>query len=685
MVALKPVASVTIILLIFNVNYITAEYDVAKYCQLVPPSTKLPSLENCQIYYTCLDSNTPKESKCFGTDVFDKDEQACVPKEQSDCLYGINSPCEGLNGTFTKDPKECRLWHYCLDGKSVNSGFCNKGQYFDGEMCVSGTCTYENVNVDDGKVTEVKYICNIMQNNQFFGDFDDCRSWQKCVKSNEKPKDGKCLHDLVYDVKSRMCLDYKVELCTRTVGAVKPSLNKPTGTCINGHHRPDEKICSIYYFCKDSAWEKLECEKNNYFDAKTETCVDRQKATPVNTCDRCQYSAAQWVNAVDSNCTKYLTCKDGHKVGDVEGSCGDGNYFNEKSQICLIGNANLPSYRNESGACFCDWACKLKNCGADDACKNDINCDTEHGSNQIKCNIAKCAENDINCKNTACGQYSDEREKIICKLDVCKDNDECKQQVCTAARNRKDFCEIQKCKNDKCKTSYCDSKSDPLEKANCQVLLCPDEDCKMKTCDKIADETQKSKCKVNVCDGRSTEDDKVKCKLSYCSGDDCENSCKIYTDLKKRVKCKQDLCKGDERNNCLIEACNDYGSFVRNRVQCKLNTCEDKDKQCKENICSQHTQDDRGEKIECEIAICDKEQCGENYCDKYPQTDESYFFCKIAMCKDTKCKQDICANFYSGSEKEHEKLSCQLKYCEKAQSCITEFCSKHPDFRSCKQ
>lgn len=171
----------------FILRNVKAEYDVARYCQLVPKGTKFPSYDSCQTYYTCLNENDVEKSTCSGTQVFNKDLQKCVNQHEGNCkaLSDEKNPCEGLHATFAKHPKDCHWWHYCENGKVAHSATCPSGQYFNGKSCVFGKCGEEEV--------EVKDLCEIMPTGQFFGDFDDCTVWQKC-QTNGAISQGKCVN-----------------------------------------------------------------------------------------------------------------------------------------------------------------------------------------------------------------------------------------------------------------------------------------------------------------------------------------------------------------------------------------------------------------------------------------------------------------------------------------------------------
>lgn len=164
------------VILTFILVNVKAEYDVQRYCQLVPKGTKFPSFDSCQTYYTCLSAYDIKESQCPNGEIFDKDQQSCVI---GDCSTAVKTnACKGVHKDFAAHASDCRVWHYCEDDEIVHTATCPSGQYFNGNMCVYGKCEDEN---DD----EVKNLCKIMQINQFFGDFDNCNAWRKC--KNQAP------------------------------------------------------------------------------------------------------------------------------------------------------------------------------------------------------------------------------------------------------------------------------------------------------------------------------------------------------------------------------------------------------------------------------------------------------------------------------------------------------------------
>lgn len=181
---------VVIATLAFVITNVKADYDVIKYCPLVPKDTKLPSLDSCETYYICKSSKEFTKHECPNGQVFNKDKANCVPKSQGDCKIGATNPCEGKDQTFATDLQNCRMWHWCVNGKSEGSATCPTGQYFDGKACINGKCVNENFNNNVG-VTEVKNLCSIMKAGMYFGDYDNCATWKIC-NTDKKLSQGKC-------------------------------------------------------------------------------------------------------------------------------------------------------------------------------------------------------------------------------------------------------------------------------------------------------------------------------------------------------------------------------------------------------------------------------------------------------------------------------------------------------------
>lgn len=177
-----------VLLSIFILSKVKAEYDVSSYCQRVPTGTKLPSLKSCNKYYTCQGNGKFVESSCNGNDAFDKDRQSCVPESLTQCFMPNEQPCRGQHDIFMPYRKDCRLWYWCYNGDILGTGICPKDQIFDvyAQKCTHGNCN----SVDETNV------CDIMPVEMFFGDIDNCAFWHKCTK-NKQIISSRCPQDYV--------------------------------------------------------------------------------------------------------------------------------------------------------------------------------------------------------------------------------------------------------------------------------------------------------------------------------------------------------------------------------------------------------------------------------------------------------------------------------------------------------
>lgn len=178
-----------------SLNGAMAAYNVTHYCQLVETGTKLPSLDNCQTYYTCLANGGYQEDNCLSSQAFNKNTQSCQAASMVGCTAGAANPCENKNDGWVQDPSNCVNWIYCSKQQQSGSGSCPVGQYFSNDkgQCIWGQCT--NMDDTNGELTEVANLCELMANNKYFGDFEECNAWHMCIDGTMK--NGTCNGSLV--------------------------------------------------------------------------------------------------------------------------------------------------------------------------------------------------------------------------------------------------------------------------------------------------------------------------------------------------------------------------------------------------------------------------------------------------------------------------------------------------------
>nr|AAD25103.1 peritrophin-48 precursor [Chrysomya bezziana] len=347
-------ATLALILLAFA----QADYDVASYCQLVQSGTKLPSLDSCQNYYTCVSNGLPTLSSCSSGYVFNKDSQQCVPTGSFNCFFGVANPCQNQDKKFVPSAKQCNEWHYCLAGAIAGTGTCKEGQIFNfaKQSCVYGECSNTGNNILDSPNLSV---CQIMPHGIYFGDNTNCSTWHKCSGMEEKK--GTCPNGDNFDPTYASCVPSNMPACSRiqnppSTGVVSgpPS----TSPCSLGTVVGDITSCSVYYKCENATrsnstiWNTYTCS-SQFFDVISKQCTSTNPARTFKGCIRCQFTTGSmyWVNAVDPQCSEYFTCSNGLETKSTASTCGAGNFFNEDLQYCMIGNSTVGQYAQTHGAC----------------------------------------------------------------------------------------------------------------------------------------------------------------------------------------------------------------------------------------------------------------------------------------------------------------------------------------------
>lgn len=330
--------------------------DMSPYCSLVRDGTKLRNPSNQNAYFECYDG-VAKEQKCNEDYIFNKDEQVCVIAGDSACAGETETWVRGTNCAFI----------YCIDGKAKGSGFCPKGQYFNGTACDFGDCPYGQGSEEQ---MEISSMCDIMPIGMFFGDATNCNNWYRCTSNGLG--DGNCPDNQLFDVSRSQCL-YGSEdnICTRIGGdAFFPGDDIQNGgggnngfTCNAEGYFADDNVCSRYYYCQKTGEDAeskpiysqatRSCREGEYVtaaDSNSVTCQPRLMATPLKPgCDRCEASNLNFVTVMGTKCTTYVRCANNRAVAKSETECPqtDGpSFFNEISVACFVGDVNNYSLQN---------------------------------------------------------------------------------------------------------------------------------------------------------------------------------------------------------------------------------------------------------------------------------------------------------------------------------------------------
>ncbi|XP_017080181.1 peritrophin-48 [Drosophila eugracilis] len=324
-------------------------YNVTAVCTAVPTGTQLGSIESCQYYYVC-QSSGPVNTTCQSGYSYDYKKSSCYPSSQVECYYGVENPCQGLNGTWVPNTSVCGGYYYC-DNSVCRSGACPVNQVFDSttKACKWGSCT---TTADGTEGTVLNSLCDVVPPGFYYGDTSNCSTWNYCQSNSS----GIFLHtgtcsgkQTTFNVNGKSC-DYKSSTdCSRVTGNGMSSA--PVSCDTNGAKKADASVCGTYYVCTNKQWVATYCASGYYYDETQEICVLRQTATPIAGCNRCQYASQSFVNAVDSdNCASYYYC---NKQGvATSNTCPDDHFFNESVQGCVTSTEEvLAAYVKSNGAC----------------------------------------------------------------------------------------------------------------------------------------------------------------------------------------------------------------------------------------------------------------------------------------------------------------------------------------------
>lgn len=336
--------SVAFLLALCCATSVSAQLNMNNICLLVGDGYQIASENSCTDYYSCSGGVATQQS-CGSSLYFSKDQQACVPSSQVNCLAAGSAPCEGRQlGTWAPMANSCSGYYYC-GANGPQAGFCPGGENFDS---VSQSCQYSDVygcsvnggsgDSADGGATVTVNLCSFIQNGVYFGSASNCAGWNTC--NNNIMTSGACSNNLVYNVHLRTC-DYASDWgCSQVT--YDPNLVGSTstngGSCTSNDTNKAATPCDSYYACNNITmqWILNKCSMGYFYDVPTQTCVPRMMAH--NDCDRCIDSTQNFVNAYSTlNCSSYLYCVNGIRAGS--GVCLNG-YFNEEDGACVTGDGD---------------------------------------------------------------------------------------------------------------------------------------------------------------------------------------------------------------------------------------------------------------------------------------------------------------------------------------------------------
>ncbi|XP_030372029.1 peritrophin-48 [Scaptodrosophila lebanonensis] len=315
----------------------TSALNMSDVCLLVKHDTFVASPSDCHSYYTCVGA-TAQLYSCPTGYGFSKDSQACVPAQSICGASSASSACQNaVVGTYQAVQNSCNSFWYCSASGPLQ-GYCPTGDNFNPttqscDLASDYSCPWTETDASDASGETIN-LCSIIPNDVFFGNPTSCSNWLYCDQGTLK--NGTCPKGFVFNVATGTC-DYAVDTTCSQVTNAAGLIDYAGFNCKTAGDMIAASACNQYYTCSSSKVYVLNtCASGLYFDTVSQKCITRASAQ--NNCDRCLGSTSQFVNSYGSNCTSYLTCKNGVQFGSVQ-TCPTGHpFFNENDGLCELTN-----------------------------------------------------------------------------------------------------------------------------------------------------------------------------------------------------------------------------------------------------------------------------------------------------------------------------------------------------------
>ncbi|XP_017860743.1 PREDICTED: multiple epidermal growth factor-like domains protein 10 [Drosophila arizonae] len=164
----------------------------------------------------------------------------------------------------------------------------------------------------------------------YFPSLTSCSGYVVCQCECEVPME--CSPGLYWDTKLSTCNYPDKAGCSPYLLFVAMALVlgavADDDCCEVGDTKPDENDCTQYYGCCTGKFVLKSCPSGQYWNRDTKQCEDDNgQCVTVAPCTCTDGD----VKADDSDCTKYLVCKNGEYVS---ASCNSGDYWNAASKQC---------------------------------------------------------------------------------------------------------------------------------------------------------------------------------------------------------------------------------------------------------------------------------------------------------------------------------------------------------------
>ncbi|KAH8332101.1 hypothetical protein KR067_013447, partial [Drosophila pandora] len=294
-------------------------------CRLFPNGAKIRKPGGCTEYLECNNHVRSSEIACSGkTPYFRLKTQKCDTKvDDSYC----KTPCTSKTQGYVGDSINCAHWHLCEGSKSMATGSCPDGQYFDN---VSGACVYPK----DTVCVATFELCDIAPMDVPFRDEYNCNKYFSCDK-DAKLVTNTCEAGKYFNVATSSCVAKKDVVCEE-----HPVPDDVCGTkklAFRNKFVSDQSTCRGYFYCRDLGSgipdtnpTFFQCGEEYFFNEERQACMprDSQKCSQ----DRCDgREDGHFEIAETKGCHEYYICKDGRE--DEIRSCED-KYFDVATQQC---------------------------------------------------------------------------------------------------------------------------------------------------------------------------------------------------------------------------------------------------------------------------------------------------------------------------------------------------------------
>jgi len=259
---------------------------------------ELPDPADCSAYYVCVAGGRGGRFQCPAKLWYDPVKHECDYKEKVDCpLFRTKPPppttpeptdpvpvtfqCPSAGKTFLRDPFDCSVYHYCVDGVDEKLD-CPGGFHFNIE---DSKCDWPNKEKcqprcpnRSGRVSPI-----------YITDEFHCATYYRC-QNDGTPYKYICPYPKLWDVKTKECRDYGDVDCGVRKEAKLPCDYVSTRRCLlvpncggkkNGAYPDDKRDCKWYYKCQDERTVMhLSCPKGQMYSYPDEKCVSMSDNKP---------------------------------------------------------------------------------------------------------------------------------------------------------------------------------------------------------------------------------------------------------------------------------------------------------------------------------------------------------------------------------------------------------------------